>query len=82
MGVGSERFYDEEISEYRSLPCVYFPMYSPLTEKQMKKRAVDIKKKLKAESKLRERKVLVEAYMAVEGAEKAEEEIFGDDELI
>ena len=57
-------------------------MYSPLTEKQMKKRAVDIKKKLKAESKLRERKVLVEAYMAVEGAEKAEEEIFGDDELI
>ena len=42
-------------------------MYSPLSEKQIKKRNGDIKKRLKNIGKMRERKLMMDALMAVEG---------------
>jgi len=33
VGVGEEKFYDEDEGQWRSMECVYFPMYAPLSEK-------------------------------------------------
>lgn len=66
VGVGSERFYDETTQEYRNLPCIYFPMYAPLTGKQIKRRKNSISQKLKT-MKVRESNLLKEAHREVEG---------------
>lgn len=48
VGIGQERFYDEESNEFQSFDVVYFPMFSPVsTDKQREKLKKHHERKLK-----------------------------------
>lgn len=65
VGIGSERFYDQTTQDYKNLPCIYFPMYAPLTGKQISRRKGMIDEKLKT-MKPRDQNLYKEAIKSVE----------------
>ena len=85
VGLGEEKFFDYEEEAWKVLPCVYFPMYAPLTEKQAKTKKSEYKKKM-GQMIAKERNIFHEEVEAVEasppdGTENLKEELLDQSEL-
>ena len=46
VGVGPEKYYDQEDQQWITENSIYFPMYSPLSSKARDKKAEKLNKKL------------------------------------
>ena len=68
VGVGTEKFFDEELRQWKHFEVVYFPMYSPLSNKQKKLKYDEYQRRVK-DMPIQDQRVFRDELLSVEVAD-------------